>query len=275
MQKSNQQSDRDAFIALLARLVVDGVLSESDAHDLVVQFDAGELGDNWELPLPTAQAIRGHDRDKEKVALALLLLLSDGRPLKSLTEAQRIRVAHQLQDVFANTTQNAAGLRAENKLTIVAWQSAMLTFIDTHLTRQAVLGTGGLLTDAQNVRVDQAMVEQSAYLQRFADHAALQAGRGEPYSEEYIANRSQMYGGPALGEFFQANEEAQGDEEGYVWQYIAIDDKGTCSPCHSAQGFYLNGQGPMPGTICFGGAKCRCRRERVYNPAEYQRLIGA
>lgn len=68
-----------------------------------------------------------------------------------------------------------------------------------------------------------------------------------------------------------------GAEAGYVVDYRAVDDRGTCDPCLQAEqnGPYLANEGPMPAAVCLGRGRCRCRRELVYDPAAYARLRGA
>ncbi len=64
---------------------------------------------------------------------------------------------------------------------------------------------------------------------------------------------------------------------GWVVDYISRDDVRTCTNCLEAQrqGPYLPGQGPMPGAVCLGRHRCRCRREYRYDPVMYARLTGA
>ena len=97
---------------------------------------------------------------------------------------------------------------------------------------------------------------------------------------EYLAERAAQYGGIGRAIYFMSYEalglprQGDGSAPGVVIRYVAIDDAGTCSPCHNAQGYYLPGQGPYPGQICLGRHHCRCRRETLYDPAMYFSLLG-
>jgi hypothetical protein len=270
---------RDEFIDLLARLVADGELTELDAADLLAEFDAGKITDVPSV-LPTPEAIRPPDDGAPELALLALLALlaSRNRPtLRPFSRGTAIGMANAAQAVFERNVTNLAAALSNGDIALANWQRSMLAEVEDHVLQQMFLANGDIvLTPLQAARLRTHVAEQGAYLQRFADQAALRTGQGTPFTEGYIANRSRLYGGVGRSEFFRGSEEAavaRGDVgDGWVFEYIAVDDRGTCSPCHAAQGFYLAGQGPMPGQICLGAGYCRCRRVAQYNPEMYRNL---
>ena len=270
---------RDEFIDLLARLVADGDLTELDAQDLLAQFDAGEITDVPSV-LPASEAIREPSDDNTGLAIvALLILLTSRRQtvLRRFAPITSLNLANAIQDTFASRVTALAGRLATGDLVLAQWQRTMLDEVEQHVLQQMFLANGReVLTAAQQARLRTIVAEQGAYLQRFADQAALRIGQGTPFTEGYIANRSALYGGVGRGEFFRSSEEAADHGSGWVYDYDAVDDRNTCDPCFSAEqaGPYLAGEGPYPGSVCLGGGRCRCRRVARYDPAAYARLGG-
>lgn len=276
--------NRQAFIHLLARLVADQELTEEQARKLVAQFDAGTLPEDWQLPLDSDVAIRGRKEENEAVALALLLLLLSGQHVKlrpGMSYYNAERMASQVQDEFSVRVAGYAQLLANGDMTLEAWHRAMLNATEQHVIQQMMLGNGQpRLTDEQRTELDTTMLEQSAFLSRFADFNALTVGLGGALLVALLASRSELYGGVGRGAFFRSLETAgvaRGDlGDGWILEFLARDDKGTCGPCHAAQGFYLPGTvHPIPGVICLGRSNCRCQLIPRYLPAEYARLTGA
>lgn len=276
---------RNEFIDWLSRLVADGEMSEEDAAAWLVSFDLGTLPPHWQLPQPISEGVRGPDeaaRDAALIAL-LLLLARPGQPppaqLRPLSPQTATAQADAVQVAFEQAASTLAAQLAGEALTVAAWQAALLVEVERHILQQMMLANGNqALTPAQLDRLERLIWEQSAYLQRFADTVALRIGLETPWSEAYLAHRAGLYGGVGRAEFFRSDEEARlarGDlGDGWVIEYVAVDDRGTCSPCHNAQGFYLPGQGPYPGEICLGRGACRCRRVAQYRPEIYVRLAG-
>lgn len=264
--------NRDDFIDLLARLVADGELSEDQAADILRQFDDGILADSWQLPLPLREAIRKHNRENERLALlALLALLSSkGQPaLRPFSLLTGRRLADSVQGEFESRVDDLARLLTDGKLTLSGWQQGMLDEVERHVIQQMYLGNGTeRLTRAQLSQLDTIMAEQGAFLQRFADHAALTAGQGQPWSEDYIANRSRAYGGVGRGEYFRSNELAmlaRGDiGTDAKCYYVSRDDRSTCDPCLTAERrgpYEIGSNHPVPGEVCLGRSNCRCHLE--------------
>lgn len=274
--------DRDEYLELLARLVADGLLTEEQAGDLLDQFDGGLLPDGWETPLPPAKAIRGFQDDLTEAALlALLAALGLDRlsQLPARGTSARIGFANRIQDLYESNMRLLAQRLSEGELTVAQWQEEMLRELQHHLQQQTILASGArTISPRQAAHIDQVMQEQSAYLSRFADQLAARAGLGNPLSEAYIGNRAGMYGGVARGIFFEESEALLIEEgsfgRGWVAQYIPRDDGNTCGPCHQARGYYLIGQGPMPGQVCLGRNRCRCTRVIIYSMELYLQLGG-
>jgi hypothetical protein len=278
------QMNRQEFINLLSRLVADKELTEEQAKALVAQFDNGTLPDEWQLPLPADKAIRGRKEENEAVAVMLLLLLLSRhqtmlRPGMSYYTAERM--ASQVQDAFAMRALAYAGLLVNGEHDLSDWHADMLDAIEQHIIQHMMLGNGqASLSKEQQAELDTIMLEQSAFLSRFADHNALTVGLGGALLVALLASRSELYGGVGRGSFFRSLEAAgvaRGDlGDGWVLEFLAVDDKSTCSPCLNAQGFYLPGTDhPRPGIICLGRARCRCQLIPRYLPNEYARLTGA
>ena len=262
---------RDEFIDLLSRLVADGELTELDAADLLAQFDAGQITDVPSVLL-TPEAIREpDDKATELALLALLLLLSGrGRPtLRPFPPKTAIAMANAVQAVFERRVTNLAAALSNGDIALAGWQRDMLAEVEDHVLQQMYLANGdAILTAAQRARLRTIMQEQGAYLQRFADQAALRTGQDAPFGEGYLANRSRAYGGVGRGEFFRGQTEAmlargEIDANALVY-YISQDDRKTCFNCLDAQNrgpYRVDGPYPVPGQVCLGRSNCRCTLE--------------
>ena len=259
---------REEFLRFLARAASDPHirLTEEEAAGLLAAFDRGEI-DSRHLPLPLTDAVDGVTReDVERAATALAAL--------GLLRGNRDRARDRLRQRFIVEARAYAGAVADGDLTVAEWHTVQRDVTRDYTVAMAVLGAGavgaalGLLPG-----LDRAAREQTAYLSRFADGVA--AGRllGMAWSVGAIAARAAMYAGAGYGWFFRAREAGAG-RVGYVVDWIAHDDDRTCQACLAAEhnGPYLVGEGPMPGSVCYGGGRCRCRRETRYDPDAYARL---
>ena len=265
---------RDECIDLLARLVADDDLTELDAADLLAQFDAGEITDVPSV-LPLAEAIREPSDDNTGLAIvALLILLTSRRQtvLRRFAPITSLNLANAIQDTFAGRVTALAGRLATGDLVLAQWQRTMLDEVEIHTLQQMFLANGNqVLTGAQQARLRTIVQEQGAYLQRFADQAALRIGQGTPFTEGYLANRATLYAGAGRGEYFRSNTEAmlaRGDITGDVLiYYISRDDRNTCSPCLDAEHrgpYRVDSPYPVPGQVCLGAGSCRCTLEYRY-----------
>ncbi|HEX8387075.1 MAG TPA: hypothetical protein VF576_12870, partial [Rubricoccaceae bacterium] len=140
----------------------------------------------------------------------------------------------------------------------------------------ARLGAGRALTSAETALVQAAVDRETAFLQRFGGELAVRERSGRPMTEKQVAARTRMYSGSAHALFYEVGEPAQALGPGWVYEYDARDDGGTCPECVAADvgGPYLAGRGPLPGDVCRGRGACRCRRVAVYDPAAYTRLTA-
>ncbi len=266
---------RTELLAFLTRVVGDGLITERRAAELLLAFDNGTLDldglpeeedDDLFLVIPFV------------IGLLVILLRRLGYAANPrrliIPDAAKAALREALRTEFQLRTRAlAAALHRSGD--VRAWQHGMAELIKRNLVENAIVGAGRNLTALELSQMTPMAQEQLAFLARFADAIALGRVTDNPMSFAAIAARSDLYGrmGIAFNAFF---EELSGDYgPGWVVQYIAIDDRGTCSACHGAQGLYLPSEGPMPGEICFGGMRCRCRRELRFDPGAYARLTGA
>jgi hypothetical protein len=279
----------DQLLVFVTRCVRDKVITERRAAELLLAFDRGKL-DPADLP-----------EDQEDSDLIPILLISTSlliRLLRNLGYSVKQPLAvpasatqglkEALREEFKQQSRRLASTLALSG-DVNAWQSGMADLIKRNMVENAIVGAGRMLTVDELALMQPAADEQMAFLARFADrialgelnkkqfeiHPAAVAKDERPMSFEAIANRAEMYGraGLALNSLF---EEISGEfGTGWVVDYIALDDQSTCSACSGAQGSYLPESGPFPGDICFGGMRCRCRREVRFDPAAYAELTGA
>jgi len=275
-------NDRDRVIALLTRAVRDGWLTEEEAHDLLARYDQGE--GIFDAPLELEDAITGIDQETDRDWLAAAVLL--GLAFISRTNRVLIHDGHFARMERANQTQtdfeiNARALAeglANGVLTVAEWQAEMSEELRYYITAMYQLGLSvpaDQLTATQLTRLSNLIRQEQAYLSRFADQIAVKLLQGNKLSGKGLALRSWLYAGSGRGLFFAAEEEAQRLQPGWVCYYEAIGDTNTCIPCRESVGYYLPTQGPMPGQVCLGHGRCRCRRLWLYDPQRYQELTRA
>lgn len=267
------------LVQLLTRLVYDGWITDAQAAAIMLYWrdrQDAELAALLSMPIEEGIGPRPADDDDAPPWLPLLSLPRSPQARTAVMDAY--------QDAHAERmAQLTADLEA-GRLTVAEWQAgarrANAELLD------AARSLGGQMTVATLRRVEEIEREQAAYLQRFADQlAALRLYRAMPaarrdatgpglaeWTAAYIAHRLASYSGAARGLFFAASEGGAAYGPGWIVRYIARDDDRTCSACYDAQGYYLPGEGPMPGDVCYGGGACRCRREAIYDPARYAAL---
>jgi len=251
--------DREAFLDFLVRSVRDRTLTEQQATEFLRRFDAGEF-DIAQMPT----AIMPTNRD-QYAALAALALLFRGQP--SLSLAIKVRGLAALEQAFKERVRSLADI-LQRTGDVARWQSEMTSLISQNMLEARILGTGRLLNGQDLASLDSQINEQLAFLGRFADQIQISHLNGKPLSAAQVGARSEMYD-RSRGEFYRGLT-ADHSAEGYVEDYIAVDDGGTCGPCLAAQsgGPYAVGDGPYPGDVCLGGGRCRCQRVLRYAPEE-------
>lgn len=273
---------RDEYLLLLAEAVARGAIGEDDARRLLALFDAGQL-DPRRLPMPTGAALdavrtpvdadEGDGNEALAALLLLLALLGLRQQLGQHLDGATRRAARDLLRLEWERTAQRLAQRLATSGNVAEWHAAMTTGVRRYYVRMMTAGYGRPLTAAELGQLDAVLNRQAGYLIRFAGDVSARAGVGSPLAEGYLTQRSRMYGGDAWGLWHRANESEMG-EVGWVVEYVAVDDAGTCSPCGAAQGYYLPGAGPYPGEICEGGSNCRCERVLVYAPEIWRSLGG-
>lgn len=276
----------DLLIELLARLVADGDLTEVQAASIVAYWqDRADAELAHLLSLPVAAGVGEREQDED--AALLPLLLAGVRAAPGDTLDARIRAANRIQDNHAAEAQRLADELMAGKITVAEWQGRTRAANAAAIDAMAQLGSTRMTMQLQR-RIDEIEREQAAFLQRFADEVSARRITDAMPQEQrdalglllatwtaaYIGRRAASYSGAARRVFFLA---AEGDIGGQGWiiRYEAHDDDRTCSACLQAQGYYLPGDGPMPGEVCYGGGACRCERVPVYDLALWQQLAGA
>ena len=241
-------------------------------------------------PLPMAEAERLRDRyavDGVRAPVTALPLdtppqgVGPGEIAQGIARAQqrylgtrnRDRAREAAQDRFIEDAERLAARLARTG-NIQQWQRAFGQLVLAHLVEQAALGGGRAPTTATLRALRPIIATQLAYLQRFADDAALALLRGEPLSAAQLAARAAQYAGAARGVWYQT--QAALYPEGTVVYYDSQDTGGRCSPCLAADQAspWLPSQCPVPGAICKGRHRCRCRQRAVYAPEIAKRLTA-
>ena len=263
---------RDELIERLGRMVGRGKITTAEAGRILRLFDEGRLRDvdlalESALSAPaTVTAALAAEAARASVAGRVLLrrISLDGR--RRLTIRLMEEFDENVFDIVRSFTRGQSGVRSLH--------SALLREVTNDLLREATLGAGRDLLPSEIAVLRARIDRQAAFLQRFMDEVAFRDIAGRPFSEKYILQRISQYKGEGLGAFYDFSEREFSDD--YVFDYIPVDDGGTCSPCHQAgQGSpYLRGQGPIPGVVCVARGKCRCRREPRYAPEEARALRG-
>lgn len=170
-------------------------------------------------------------------------------------------VVDDLQRAFEQRVRDLTGAFSRGDLNLTDWHTKMAGSVRLYLTMQHLEGARGARVGF--VPVNQEVRRQHAYLSRFADEIAIRQLQGQAMTEAQIANRASLYGGAGRAVNQRAVESLQPRGGGVMFEYISIDSPTTCSACLAAEGFYASGQGPMPGEVCFGRSRCRCRRIRI------------
>jgi hypothetical protein len=196
-----------------------------------------------------------------------------------LHEKERAKLARASLQAFEAEVEGYARQLSSGRWSSERWHQGMRQRIAQLYLEQGVLGNGtGIITPSQALNINARLLRQNRFLKRFLAQVNQGLVQGKPFSARYTAWRSKLYGGDGVGVFWRTAEDALRRElegkTGWVIRYVPLDDGGTCSPCREAAGHYLLGSGPMPGDVCLGRQRCRCRRVRQYSPSIWKRLIG-
>lgn len=257
---------RERLLDLLARLVMDRLLTQDEADALLRQYDAGELTvREVDLPLSPSEGVTG--MTETAIALALAAVAGGWKVVRRDGMAERMR------ERFVQAAEALALRYGGPDSPVAEWQGAFKALIDETLVAAALLGLGSadLPTDLTTWLNEEALL-QSAYLSRFADTVALRRLQANPMSAEALAARAALYGGAAWAVYWLSQSFGAGRGEGWCVRYVARDDGATCSKCSAAAGWYRPEQAPLPGKVCLGGGRCRCRWEWRYDTGLYATL---
>lgn len=208
------------------------------------------------------------DSEAWLVAWAMLLLLLNANANRPLTMTQRARARKLLRVAFEDGSLRWAQRVTAGQVDAAAWRVGVEDMIGDYARQMAVAGAGTMPDAATQQFVRQQVAEQRPFLDGFA--AAVAAGA---LSIAALAARTKLYGASGWASHWQA--QASSAPTYAVEQWIARDDKGTCSPCAALNGrYFLPGEGAMPGSVCRGAGNCRCERRQVIDRAIWQRLTG-
>jgi len=253
-------TERERLIQLLVTLVLDGVITEEVAEQILDAYDKdGTLPLGWVLPLPLDEAI----------PLNLVDLVNEA--VQDFFTTLRVS-PDAAEDDFIRIVTNLAEQLGRGTITLSQWHSEMVNELIIYLAEQAQTGAQRVMTEDELDGLYNATLFQLLYLTRFADMIA--TGR---QSSAQVESRSILYAGEGRAQWYEKNG-ATNAMFGWVVDYIAVDDKNTCGPCANAEanGPYLpnDASAPLPGRICRGRGYCRCVRLLRYDPEVYTRLSG-
>jgi hypothetical protein len=187
----------------------------------------------------------------------------------------RGRLRDRLQQKFEREARKLAERLLQPQARTRDWHRGMKRLLTDYLIQQSAVGKGSPLNAADIARLNDVILEQQAFLSRFADEVGLRRMRHQSLTVDYLAARSNLYAGAGIDEWYRQFE---GDaQDGEIVYYIAVDDGGTCSPCLAAEegSPYPPQSGPFPGSVCLGRGRCRCRRETRFDPTAARRSRAA
>lgn len=177
-----------------------------------------------------------------------------------------------IQDFFSNEVRShAASFAASGNLS--AWRTSMFGSIAGTILQQKTAALARPMLPSEVLPLLDAMNFELQKASEFSEEIDARRQTSRPMSSSYIGARSELYSGSGRAVWFRADEEGQA--EGVVIYYEAVDDSGTCSPCLDAEKAspYLPGEGAFPGEVCDGRGRCRCIRIPRDAPREFERLL--
>lgn len=269
--------NRDQLIDWLARLIADGAITEDQAREIIREFDGGRLPDAFTLPDPPAPPEPTDDQTVAIILAGLLAVLG-----RNTLSGVRIGVVDRIQTHYEAQAGRLARRLADGRINMARWQRQMTRELRILYTAELAAASHGRLAGRELARlVDAELRRESAYLSRFADQNALRVAQTGSISAGAVESRAILYGGNARGAFFRQWETfaIQRGEigDGWIVVYQSRDDSATCLNCLDAdrRGPYIPGTPhPLPGIVCLGRSRCRCRLIYQYNPVVYRILTG-
>jgi len=239
--------------------IMGGVISQELVESFMDDLPAGLYAE----VLSQSALLQGMDAERRKMWMRVAEFRQTGQE-----DAEELGKQYNLVAMYA------ANQLASQAIEPADWLAIMFTAWMMYYTGIIRL-TGSQITP----QILRGMVKDHAAWKRFyADVSGVRdpiTGQVKYPSQKQIENRARLYKGDPMGLLQSRIELGYGDNWGWVFQYVPMDDDETCSACEDAAGYYLPGTGPMPGVVCFARERCRCKRVRVYNPVEFDRLRGA
>lgn len=254
----------EEYQAILLDLIDRKIITLDEAAELLQRFQAGDF-DEESLPLPIATATKRNDDEWLLLFLAFLTQRDRRAPLQS-RKRKLAEIRQQFEQWTATDTRRLSG----GTTTLRQWHSEQSAIVGGAMLAAWMAGNG---TNEAQPTIDAQIEEQLSYLYRFAAENHARQAIGRPAGKDGLIHRAMMYAGALRGAFFRGNESID-PGRGWVSRYIPVDDRRTCRPCRRARGYYLLGDGPWPGEVCFGGWACRCDRIVFYSPDIYEQLTG-
>lgn len=158
---------------------------------------------------------------------------------------------------------------AELSLTnLELWFKQMREIIEGYLIAQATVARARALLPSELLELDRGVIaEQVGFLGNFLSDL-----KQREITINYVTARARLYSGAGRALWYRQAEDREA--RGWVIDYIAVDDSGTCAPCIQAEsgGPYLFGDGPFPGEVCLGRGRCRCRRQPRFDVTAWEGL---
>lgn len=283
---------REEFADMVAGLVREGKLSLVGAAQLRQKLDLGEIAEG-SMPLPWRLLPGPLTKEEYKEALraaAAFITPKEGKRLLATGDRPRITSTppevkallrerlrnHFRGDYEATMAKYAKGLAQGGN--VKGWHATQIREQRAYIARMMTAGVGRALAQPEMDEVNKLAARQNHFLQRFASEISARNNLGKPFSEAYLRARSNLYGGVGWATWFKGNEIVEGQGDGKLIRYEAVDDPRTCSPCHEAElnGPYLPGSPgiPYPGEVCLGHGHCRCRHVIYYDMAKWRELKG-
>jgi len=300
---------RDAVLDLLATLVAAQPprMTEEEARATLAAWDAGRRGEPGGITDDDLPAAPGD----AALAGLLLPLLAFGldqiaavyasvrEALLSLRESPALEA----RDVAARAVLESSGRRGDRRThrlygagtadrpaalgSVRHWQQATRADLADDLAALARLGYGPAPVPADQAQIlARAVIQQGQYLDTFAVRITLGRvgqtnGGARALTEAEVSARLRTYAGVPFATFYRAAMRpaslAGEFGSGWVLDYLALDDGGTCEPCRRAErgGPYLPGSAhPTPGGVCLGRGHCRCKLAPRFSPSDYDRLTS-
>ncbi len=190
-----------------------------------------------------------------------------------MVRSRREAIANRLQTKLEKSASRFARLATKKGSRTRTAQRYFKREVRIYMLQMAIAGKGSPLTPSELRRLEKKIMKQEQYLQKFCDKISVNRMKKTPLSVNAIRSQAELYAGQGRAEFFRfaGKTDATGNT---VEKYVAV--AGACRNCQPHNGkYFLPGSGPMPGEICLGKGRCRCRRVQEDNARIAKRLKAA